>query len=298
MNSDYELFRRIVSAGSLTAAGRELHLSPAMVSKRLTRLEARLGVRLIHRTTRKLVTTDVRQTFYEDVSTILEHTKLAESRVAGRIHTPCGRLRITAPHLATFFAVKSRIEVEMLLDDAFVDLVSDRIDIAISYLRSAARNLRRTSFDAKPQDFVRCAFIHFEVWVSQPKLKIWRSTLCWQQSISLPGAWKARMISALWRQDLASSQTRVALSVNLWDFRGRDRIAIDLGCQRRNTVRKIGSDFTGMAVPGRRGYIRGAAAHDSPHASEYESFHCQHMKSVCQIAASTGGERQFNIEIK
>ena len=51
---DYALFAAVVAAGSLSAAGRRLGLSPAMVSKRLARLEARLGVGLVHRTTRRL----------------------------------------------------------------------------------------------------------------------------------------------------------------------------------------------------------------------------------------------------
>lgn len=141
MYSDYDLFYRIVTTGSLTAAGREVHLSPAMVSKRLARLEDRLGVRLINRTTRRLATTDVGQVFYKDVSAILAQTASAEARVAGRARMPCGRLCIAAPesfgrlhvapHIATFLKIYPRIEVEMLLNDAFVNLLDERIDVAI-----------------------------------------------------------------------------------------------------------------------------------------------------------------------
>lgn len=141
MDLDYDLFCRIVSTGSLTAAGRELHLSPAMVSKRLGRLETRLGARLIHRTTRKLTTTEVGQIFYEEATAILTQIASAEARVAGRADKPCGRLRIAAPssfgrlhiapHLATFLKTNPDVHIEILMDDAFVDLLDGRIDIAI-----------------------------------------------------------------------------------------------------------------------------------------------------------------------
>ena len=62
MDDDYALFAGIVEAGSLSAAARALLISPAMVSKRLARLEARLGARLIHRTTRRLALTPATDT--------------------------------------------------------------------------------------------------------------------------------------------------------------------------------------------------------------------------------------------
>jgi DNA-binding transcriptional LysR family regulator len=141
MISDYDLFCRIVSTGSLSAAGREMHLSPAMVSKRLSRLETRLGARLIHRSTRKLIATEVGQSFYEDAAAILTQIASAEARVSGRADKPSGRLRIAAPtsfgrlhiapHLAGFLKAYPRIALELLLDDIFVDLIDQRIDVAI-----------------------------------------------------------------------------------------------------------------------------------------------------------------------
>ncbi|WP_294198811.1 LysR family transcriptional regulator, partial [uncultured Sphingomonas sp.] len=68
MDPDYALFVRIVEAGSLSAAARALNISPAMASKRLARLEARLGVRLIQRTTRRLAPTDAGERFHADVA--------------------------------------------------------------------------------------------------------------------------------------------------------------------------------------------------------------------------------------
>ncbi len=75
---DYEIFTRVIKAGSLSAAARELHSTPAMISKRLTRLEDRLGVKLLHRTTRRLTPTEVGQSFYERVLAVLAAVADAE----------------------------------------------------------------------------------------------------------------------------------------------------------------------------------------------------------------------------
>ncbi len=68
-----------------------------MVSKRLARLEERLGSTPVYRTTRRLVLSDVGQSFYEDVRHILEATRAAEARVAGRTGHPDGALRVSTP---------------------------------------------------------------------------------------------------------------------------------------------------------------------------------------------------------
>jgi len=141
MHEDYNLFVTIVEAGSLSAAGRRLRISPAMVSKRLARLEARLGATLVHRTTRRLLLTDVGQGFHEDASRIIDAIRTAEARVAGQIGQPGGRLRVSAPtsfgrlhiapYLKEFLDRFPRIELSLDLDDGFVDLLGERIDIAI-----------------------------------------------------------------------------------------------------------------------------------------------------------------------
>jgi DNA-binding transcriptional LysR family regulator len=92
ISDDYALFAAVVEEGSLSAAGRALKLSPAMVSKRLAALETRLGARLIQRTTRRSVLTDVGQAFHEQVVAILSAIRQAELMVAGRTGTPSGRL--------------------------------------------------------------------------------------------------------------------------------------------------------------------------------------------------------------
>lgn len=141
MHEDYNLFVAIVEAGSLSAAGRRLRISPAMVSKRLARLEARLGATLVHRTTRRLLLTDVGQGFYEDATRILEAVRAAEARVSGRTGQPGGRLRVSAPtsfgrmhvapYLKDFLDRFPKVDLSLDLDDGFVDLLDQRIDVAI-----------------------------------------------------------------------------------------------------------------------------------------------------------------------
>lgn len=138
---DYALFAAVVEEGSLSAAGRALKLSPAMVSKRLAALEKRLGARLIQRTTRRSVLTDVGQAFHEQVVTILSAIRQAELMVAGRTGTPSGRLRVSvptsfgrlhiAPWLKDFLDAYPAIDLDIDLTDHFVDLIAERIDVAV-----------------------------------------------------------------------------------------------------------------------------------------------------------------------
>jgi DNA-binding transcriptional LysR family regulator len=154
MGEDWELFATIVEAGSLSAAARAHGLSPAMVSKRLARLEARLGARLVHRTTRRLVVTEAGRAFHDEAVAILAAARAAEARVAGGGGEPSGRLRVSAPasfgrrhvapHLAPFLAAHPKVALELDLTDAFVDLIGDRVDVAIRIGAAAGGSLVST----------------------------------------------------------------------------------------------------------------------------------------------------------
>lgn len=131
----------MVEAGSLSAAARRLRLSPAMASKRLARLEARLGARLIQRTTRRLSTTEIGRRFYDEVAAILAAVRAAEDRVGGAGRGPSGPLRLSAPtsfgrlhvapHVGRFLAEHPEVQLDLQLTDDFVDLVGDRLDLVI-----------------------------------------------------------------------------------------------------------------------------------------------------------------------
>ncbi|CAD7340028.1 LysR family transcriptional regulator [Sphingomonadales bacterium 56] len=141
MDPDYLLFARAVEAGSLSAAGRMLNISPAMMSKRLSRLEARLGVRLIHRTTRRLALTEEGASLHGDLVAILDAIAQAEERVTNRHRAASGPLRISAPtsfgrlhvapHVGRFLEQHPRVDLQLNLSDAYEDLLAERIDLAI-----------------------------------------------------------------------------------------------------------------------------------------------------------------------
>ena len=151
IDRDYHLFAEVVDAGSLSAAGRRLHISPAMVSKRLAHLEARLGTRLIHRTTRRLSLTEAGDRFHTDVVAILAAAREAEARVSGQEKEMAGSLRISAPtsfgrlyvapFLSAFLDAHPRVNVELDLSDGFLDLISERIDVAIRITGAVAPSL-------------------------------------------------------------------------------------------------------------------------------------------------------------
>jgi len=138
---EYELFAAIVEAGSLSAGGRKLGMSPAVVSKRLCRLEDRLGVRLMERSTRHLALTEGGRQFYTRAVTILESIEDAEATVSGRLAAARGALRISAPttfgrlhlapHLGEFLRQNPDLTVEINFSDSFVDLEAEGIDVAV-----------------------------------------------------------------------------------------------------------------------------------------------------------------------
>lgn len=141
LDPDHELFATILDTGSIAAAARASGLSPAMVSKRLARLEARLGVRLIERTTRRLHATPVGARLHADLTGILAALAAAEARVTGAAAAPSGPLRVAAPtsfarlhiapHLGDFLRTWPAIALELTLSDGYVDLAAERIDCAI-----------------------------------------------------------------------------------------------------------------------------------------------------------------------
>ena len=91
------MFVRVVELGSITAGGRDLRMSPAVASNRIKDLETRYGVRLLNRTTRKLVPTEVGRAFYDNARRVIETLDEAEAVVSGFSGMPHGALRITAP---------------------------------------------------------------------------------------------------------------------------------------------------------------------------------------------------------
>ncbi|UXI69997.1 LysR family transcriptional regulator [Tahibacter amnicola] len=140
-----QLFVRVVDSGSYTAAADQMEISRALASKLIQGLEEQLGVRLLHRTTRKLSLTEAGEHYYQRVAEILGDLGEAEAVAAQLQAEPRGRLRVSAPmsfaihHLgaaiAEFQSRHPRIELELTLNDRQVDLVEEGFDMAIRIAR-------------------------------------------------------------------------------------------------------------------------------------------------------------------
>jgi len=138
---DMALFARVVEARSFSGAARSLGLSKSAVSKRVTRLEERLGVRLLHRTTRRLSLSEAGRTFYDYCRQAVTAGEAGEEAVTRLQERPRGVLAINAPvsfgslHLAPvmsrFLARFPEVSVDMTVDDRVVDLVEAGFDVAV-----------------------------------------------------------------------------------------------------------------------------------------------------------------------
>jgi DNA-binding transcriptional LysR family regulator len=135
------VFARIVATGSLSAAARDLAMSPAFVSRRLAALEARLGVRLINRTTRSLHLTDEGAAYHETCVRLLAEIEEADAAVSAGRAEPRGILRVALPasfgnqHVAPLvprFAQRyPDVQLALSLSDRTVNVVEEGFDLAI-----------------------------------------------------------------------------------------------------------------------------------------------------------------------
>lgn len=136
-----QLFVKVVETGSFTAAGRELGLPKSSVSRQIARLEERLGVRLLHRTTRVLRPTEAGLAYYEQCTRILAEVAEAEAALVRSQVEPSGRLSVTAPLsfgyrfmgtlVAGFLKAHPKVELLLSLSDRKMDLIEDGFDVAI-----------------------------------------------------------------------------------------------------------------------------------------------------------------------
>jgi DNA-binding transcriptional LysR family regulator len=138
---EMKVFTAVVDAGSFVNAADALAMSKAAVSRYVVDMEMRLGVRLLHRTTRRLSLTDEGQIFYGRSKELLSQLADAEAEITSRREAASGLLRINAPftfgvlHLAPlwrgFMAQHPQVKLEVILADRLVDLVEEGYDVAI-----------------------------------------------------------------------------------------------------------------------------------------------------------------------
>ncbi len=135
------VFARVATLGSFAGAGRALGLSQTMVTKHVEAIEARLGVRLLHRSTRGLTLTEAGRTWLEACGRVLAEIAEAEEAATAGQAEPRGTLRVAvpvslgtlqiAPRLGDFALRHPHVAVELSLNDRLVDLVEEGFDLAV-----------------------------------------------------------------------------------------------------------------------------------------------------------------------
>ncbi|ATB37849.1 LysR family transcriptional regulator [Cystobacter fuscus] len=138
--NDLFFFTEVVANGGFASAGRVLRQPKSKLSRRVAQLEERLGVRLIERTSRRFRVTDVGQAFYEHCQNVLMEVKRAEAAVAATQGEPHGTVRFSCPLgmmepvsgvLARFMDRYPRVKLVVVATNRRVDLISERIDVAL-----------------------------------------------------------------------------------------------------------------------------------------------------------------------
>jgi DNA-binding transcriptional LysR family regulator len=148
---EMRVFAAVVDAGSFVGASDALDMSKPAVSRHVADLETRLGVRLLHRTTRKLSLTEEGEVFYARCTELLGNIEEAEAEITSRSGQATGQLKVSAPvsfgllHLAPlwaeFMARHSKVVLDVTLSDRMVDLVEEGFDAAVRIARLPSSSL-------------------------------------------------------------------------------------------------------------------------------------------------------------
>lgn len=134
------VFAETVSAGSMSAAARRLGMSPSAVSQTIRALEQQAGITLLHRSTRKLALTEAGERYYPHCKRLLEAARAAAESLQQARDAPTGELRVSAPvgfanhiapALAPLLSEAPQLRLRLLVNDAMIDLIDARIDVAI-----------------------------------------------------------------------------------------------------------------------------------------------------------------------
>jgi DNA-binding transcriptional LysR family regulator len=138
--NDYAYFAEVVAHGGFAAAGRALREPKSKLSRRIAALETRLGLRLIERSSRRFRVTDTGQAFYERCRAMLAEAEQAEALVLQAQAEPHGRIRFSCPTgmleplsdlVVSFLARYPKVRLQLVATDRAVDLIAERIDLAL-----------------------------------------------------------------------------------------------------------------------------------------------------------------------
>jgi DNA-binding transcriptional LysR family regulator len=138
--NDLFYFGQVVAHGGFAAAGRVLRIPKSKLSRRVAQLEKRLGARLIERSSRRFSVTEIGKTFYEQCQVAIGAAERAEALVASSLTEPSGVVRfacptglveVVSPLLPDFLTMYPRASVQIIATDRPVDLIAERIDVAL-----------------------------------------------------------------------------------------------------------------------------------------------------------------------
>ncbi|WP_185803406.1 LysR family transcriptional regulator [Pontivivens nitratireducens] len=139
--AEMEAFIAVVDQGGFTDAARKLNISKSAISKHVSSLEARLGARLLNRTTRRVSPTEIGLAYYDKAGRVLSEAGDADAMVSAMQSEPRGELRLSVPvgfgtthvseAVAAFLLQYPDVSIHMTMDDRFVELVAEGFDLAI-----------------------------------------------------------------------------------------------------------------------------------------------------------------------
>lgn len=150
--TEMEAFAAVVDHGGFTDAARKLGMSKSAVSKHVSSLEARLGARLLNRTTRRVSPTEIGLVYYDRARRVLSDANEADRIVSAMQSAPSGVLRLSvatdfgvtllAPVLDAFFADYPEVSLQMVLDNRYLELITEGFDMAVRVGEAEDTSLR------------------------------------------------------------------------------------------------------------------------------------------------------------
>jgi DNA-binding transcriptional LysR family regulator len=233
--NDYAYFAEVVSHGGFAAAGRVLREPKSKLSRRIAGLEERLGLRLIERSSRRFRVTDTGLAFYERCRAILAEAEQAEALVMQAQAEPHGRVRFSCPTgmlepisglISSFLARYPKVRLQVVATDRAVDLIEERIDLALRVRASLTSDAAMT---------MRSLGVSTRILVASPQLASQVGSI--EQLTSLPA--------------LATNDAADDLEWHLEMEDGRQhvvRIQPRMGCENMAAVRNAAIDGLGVAI--------------------------------------------------
>ncbi|MBB4837522.1 DNA-binding transcriptional LysR family regulator [Sphingomonas kyeonggiensis] len=233
--NDYAYFAEVVAHGGFAAAGRALREPKSKLSRRIAGLEARLGLRLIERSSRRFRVTDTGQAFYERCRAMLAEAEQAEALVLQAQAEPHGRIRFSCPTgmlepiaglISSFLQRYPKVRLQLVATDRPVDLIAERVDLALRVRASLASDAALT---------MRSLGKSTRIVVASPQLANRIETI--EQLGEVPA--------------LATSDAADDLEWHLETEAGRShvlRVEPRLGCEDMAAVRSAAIDGLGVAI--------------------------------------------------